>query len=104
MLEKAPSLGADQIPWTFEDSVAPAAKAADRPVGLGHTDLCSLFGPGHIDTSQRRQVGFASACQELGVTGAAVSCPSWNAAPGYQTATTYLARRLGQRPYSLQHS
>lgn len=68
------------------DDAAGARLAIDHLVGLGHTNICGLFGPGYIDTSQRRQAGFASACQELGVTGAAVTCPSWNAAAGYQAA------------------
>lgn len=66
--------------------------AVDHLVGFGHTDIAGLFGPTHIDTSQRRRAGFESACKRAGIAGVSVTCHSWNAEAGYLAARELLAR------------
>lgn len=57
------------------------------------TLMAGIFGPMHIDTAQRREIGFVDACKELKIKYQIISKESWGMQAGYDSGKELFSRK-----------
>lgn len=72
------------------DDDAGVRLAVSHLVDAGHRSVVGLFGPGNLDTAQRRRTSFIEACREAGITGDAVNHDEWDYESGYRAGLAAL--------------
>ena len=69
-----------------------AALSVEHLVQVGAKFIAGIFGPPHIDTSQRRRKGFEDACKKAKVKHIFIDVPSWGMKSGLEATVRLLKK------------